>query len=86
MKIVKKFVSKNSLTVYSSAIMHKGFFRYLVLRKVEKNGQILINIVTNNVNYVPVFLKQLVNELREFSNSIYWTVNGANSMQFYLIN
>jgi len=34
-KIVRKFVSKNSFTVYSSAIMHKGFFRHLVLRKAK---------------------------------------------------
>lgn len=77
-EIVKKFVNKNRPTVYSN-ITHKGFFRHLVLRKAENNNQLLVNIVTNSIDYVPTFLRQLVSELSKFSNSVYWTINRAKS-------
>ncbi|MDR2666167.1 MAG: 23S rRNA (uracil(1939)-C(5))-methyltransferase RlmD [Endomicrobium sp.] len=77
-ELVKNFVNKNNLTVYSNTT-HRGFFRHLVLRKAENDNQLLVNIVTNSVDYIPGFLKQLISELSEFSNSVYWTINGAKS-------
>ncbi|MDR1401080.1 MAG: 23S rRNA (uracil(1939)-C(5))-methyltransferase RlmD [Endomicrobium sp.] len=77
-EIVKKFTNKNNLTIYNNT-MHKGFFRHLVLRKAENNNQLLVNIVTNSVDCAPEFLIRLVSKLSEFSNSVYWTINGAKS-------
>ncbi|MDR0956351.1 MAG: 23S rRNA (uracil(1939)-C(5))-methyltransferase RlmD [Endomicrobium sp.] len=76
-KIVKDFVNKNDLFAYNNKI-HKGFFRHLVLRKAKNNNQFLVNIVTN-ANCKSLFLKSLVKELSECTQSIYCTLNGQKS-------
>ncbi|MCA6084722.1 23S rRNA (uracil(1939)-C(5))-methyltransferase RlmD [Candidatus Endomicrobiellum agilis] len=75
---VKRFANENNLTAYNNKT-HEGFFRHLVLRKAKNNNQLLINIVTNNVEYEPAFWEILVKELGGFSCSIYWTYNGRKS-------
>jgi len=77
-KIVRKFANENNLTVHNNKT-HKGFLRYLVLRKARNNNQLLINIVTDAVNYASSLWMPLINELSSFSSSIYWTSNGIRS-------
>ncbi|MCL2335083.1 MAG: 23S rRNA (uracil(1939)-C(5))-methyltransferase RlmD [Endomicrobia bacterium] len=75
---VKNFANKNKLPAYDK-MTHEGFFRHLVLRKAQNNGEFLINIVTNRSDLGAGLFEPIVKELKEYAHSIYWTHNGRLS-------
>ncbi|MDR1695038.1 MAG: 23S rRNA (uracil(1939)-C(5))-methyltransferase RlmD [Endomicrobium sp.] len=77
-EIIKRFASENGLPAYNNKT-HEGFFRHLVLRKASNANRMLINIVTNATDAKSGIFAPLVNELKEFAGSIYWTQNGRLS-------
>ncbi|MDR1941758.1 MAG: 23S rRNA (uracil(1939)-C(5))-methyltransferase RlmD [Endomicrobium sp.] len=76
--IVKNFANKKGLPAYDNKT-HEGFFRHLVLRKAQNNGQFLVNIVTNAADFHKEEFNSLVEELSEFADSICWTQNARVS-------
>ncbi|MDR1418636.1 MAG: 23S rRNA (uracil(1939)-C(5))-methyltransferase RlmD [Endomicrobium sp.] len=77
-ELVKNFAKKSNLTAYNNKI-HEGFFRHLVLRKAQNNGQLLVNIVTNELTVGEDVLDPIVKELSVFVDSLYWTINYKKS-------
>jgi 23S rRNA (uracil-5-)-methyltransferase RumA len=76
--IVKYFAKASKLFAYDNK-KHEGFFRHLVLRKAQNNGQLLVNIVTNELTMGQDVLKPIVKELSVFVDSLYWSINSKKS-------
>jgi 23S rRNA (uracil-5-)-methyltransferase RumA len=75
---VKTFAKKTKLLAYDNK-KHEGFFRHLVLRKAQNNGQLLVNIVTNELKTNQDILNPIVEELSMFVDALYWTINSKKS-------
>ncbi|MDR0723695.1 MAG: 23S rRNA (uracil(1939)-C(5))-methyltransferase RlmD [Endomicrobium sp.] len=77
-ELVKDFAKKSNLPVYNNK-KQEGFFRHLVLRKAQNNGQLLVNIVTNDFGVNQDIFKTLTEKLSMFVDSFYWTINSKRS-------
>ncbi|MDR0617830.1 MAG: 23S rRNA (uracil(1939)-C(5))-methyltransferase RlmD [Endomicrobium sp.] len=77
-EVVKNFAKKSKLLAYDNK-KHEGFFRHLILRKVQNSGQFLVNIVTNELKTNQDILNPIVEELSTFVDALYWTINSKKS-------
>lgn len=78
-EIVKKFSIQTGLKAYNNK-SHEGFFRHLVVRKGIYTGDLSVNIVTNSDKTLDTnFWHELVEELKKYCSSIYWTQNSKFS-------
>lgn len=78
-EIVKKFSIQTGLKAYNNK-SHEGFFRHLVIRKGIYTGDLSVNIVTNSDKTIDTsFWNELVDELKKYCSSIYWTQNSKFS-------
>lgn len=59
---------------------HAGFYRHLVVRKAQRTGQMLVNLVTNRQENTDVdYFAPLVQRLASRVSSFFWTINGSLS-------
>lgn len=77
-RAVTEFARASGLRAYDKRA-NTGFFRHLVLRKGERTGQVLANIVTNKSEMTPAFFVPLKEALKGRVHSLYWTINGRVS-------
>lgn len=77
-EIIRDFARSSGLPVYDKRVQ-TGFYRHLVLRKGVKTGDLLVNLVVNNIAFPRDIFAPLVEALKGRITSFHLTLNGSVS-------
>ncbi|BFI73031.1 SAM-dependent methyltransferase [Nanoarchaeota archaeon] len=73
----REFIINKKLDPWDT-VNHKGFVRYIVIREGKFTNERMVNIITyktENLEYYKNLFLEFYDEIKNYANSFYWTIN-----------